>query len=109
MDGFIVTNGEGQALSLGDPTEDQVHVLTNVKEVAEARLQAEGTIIYALVAIPIQMVPYITENRTHGTTKAAVLKDLALRFLGTLPWPDGSLPDPEETADTLESLDTWKE
>ena len=111
MDGFIVTNGEGQAIPLDDSME--IHVLTNVKEVMETRLQAEDTVIYALVAIPIQYVSYIVDNRTHGMTKAAILKDMALRFIGTLPWPDGSLPDPSETAESLSDLDdptdTWKE
>ena len=113
MDGFIVTNGEGQALSLGDGTQDPIHVLHTVKEVTEAQAQSENTVMYALVAIPAQYVPFIIDNRTHGMTKAAILRDMELRFIGTLPWPDGSLPDPSETAESLADLDepadTWKD
>ncbi len=116
MDGFIVTNANGQALSLyqeGALPEDLVDVLTTVKEVAAVQEQCEDTVVYALVAVPAQYVSYIVDNRTHGMTKAAILHDMALRFIGTLPWPDGSLPDPSETAQSLADLDepadTWKE
>ncbi len=113
MDGFIVTNGEGQALTNLN-VEDGVNVLHTVKEVTEVQAQCEGeSIVYALVAIPVQYAHYIVDNRTHGMTKAAILHDMALRFIGTLPWPDGSLPDPDETAQSLSDLDdpadTWKE
>lgn len=116
MDGFLVTNDQGQALGTyqeGMLPEDSVNILHTVKEVAEVAAQAEDTVIYAVVAIPPQMVSYIADNRTHGMTKATILKDLCLRFIGTLPWPDGSLPDPAETAESYEELgegpDTWKD
>ncbi len=113
MDGFIVTTGDGTAIANTDDDTAFIHVFNTLKEVNEARTMVMEPVVYALVAIPVEYVPYIVDNRTHGMTKAAILHDMALRFIGTLPWPDGSLPDPSETAESLADLDeptdTWKE
>ncbi len=116
-DGFIVTNGEGQALSPyveGQLPEDMVHVLTTFKEVNEAKMGADATIVYALIPIPAALVAHYIDARANtGMTRAGFLHDVALRYLGTLPWPDDSGGDPSETAQSLADLDgeqdTWRE
>lgn len=114
-DGFIVTNGDGQAATMGD---GEVHVLNTAKEVAEA-VELLSTldyppVVYALVPIPQALVSHYIDTRAHqGMTRAGFLHDLALRFLGILEWPDGSGKSSEESAQSLTDLseptDTWKE
>ena len=114
-DGFIVTNGEGQAVTMGD---GEVHVLNTAKEVAEA-VELLSTLdyppaVYALVPIPVALVAHYIDARANtGMTRAGFLHDVALRYIGTLPWPDNSGADPSETAQSLADLDgetdTWRE
>ena len=117
MDGFVITNGNGQVLSKpneGGLPEDQVDVLTTLRDLQEVQHDAppEST-LYALVAIPPEYASYIIENRRNGLTKAAILHDMALRFIGTLEWPNHQGKDPAETAESLADFDapadTWKE
>lgn len=114
-DGFIVTNGDGTAIGSTDlDPETEVHVFNTAKEVAEALEHSLAVNVYALVPIPASLVAHYIEARAHhGLTRAGFLHDLALRFIGTLPWPDDSGADPEETAQSLADLDgkqdTWKE
>ncbi len=112
-DGFIVTNDEGGVFEI----EGRIGVLNTAKEVQEA-LALAGEFctpnVYALVPIPASLVAHYIEARAHhGLTRAGFLHDLALRFIGTLPWPDDSGADPEETAQSLADLDgeqdTWRE
>jgi len=115
-DGFIVTNGDGQAVpNLNLDGENEVHVFNTAKEVAEAiGLVEGGAQVYALVPIPAALVAHYIDARANtGMTRAGFLHDVALRYLGTLPWPDNSGGDPSETAQSLADLDgeqdTWRE
>lgn len=113
-DGFIVTNGEGTAIANTNDEDAFIHVFNTAKEVEEARVMSLTPAVYALVPIPAALVAHYIDARTNtGMTRAGFLHDVALRYLGTLPWPDDSGGDPSETAQSLADLDgeqdTWKE